>query len=156
MPAYVILNSARPVLVIPHTAAPPESGLGRRILLAWDGSREAAAAMGASVPLLRRAASVTVLMLAGPLPDQDERTAQQDELLRFLARHRVRPSVLMRNCAVDDGSDAGRVLLSVADELDTDLLVMGCYGHSRLREPCLVGASRIILAESRIPALLVR
>jgi nucleotide-binding universal stress UspA family protein len=155
MPDYVILNSPRPVLVIPYGVDPPETGVARRILLGWDGSREAAAAMGAAVPLLRRADAVTVTMLSGPALAPAECAAQQEELLGFLGRHRVNAAVLVRDCVADYGGDTGHALLSVADELDADLLVMGCYGHSRLRELCLGGASRTVLAEARIPALLV-
>lgn len=155
MPDYVILNSPRPVLVIPRGVDPPETAPARRILLGWDGSREAAAAMGASVPLLRRADAVTVAMLSGPALAPAECEAQQDELLGFLGRHRVNAGVLVRDSVADYGGDTGHALLSLADELGADLLVMGCYGHSRLRELCLGGASRTVLAEARIPALLV-
>jgi nucleotide-binding universal stress UspA family protein len=155
MPDYVILNSPRPVLVIPHGAEPPGAGFARRVLLGWDGSREAAAALSAAVPLLRRADAVTVAMLTGPALTPAECAIQQDELLGFLGRHRVDAAVLVRDGAAGHGGDTGHALLSVADELGADLLVMGCYGHSRLRELCLGGASRTVLAEARIPALLV-
>jgi nucleotide-binding universal stress UspA family protein len=169
MPEYVILNSPRPVLVIPHREAAPaagpgasfdadgdvDAGLGRDILLGWDGSMEAAAAMGAAVPLLRRADAVTVAMLSGPGLSAAECEAQQAELAGFLGRHEVRPAILVREHGGRHGGDTGRALLSIADELGCDLLVMGCYGHSRLRELCLGGASRTILAEARIAALLV-
>ena len=163
MPDYVILNSPRPVLVIPRAIPHAEAfaspnaaaGLGRHILLAWDGSREAAAAMGAAVPLLRRADAVTVAMLSGPALAAAECEAQQPELASFLGRHQVRPAIIVREHGGESGGDIGRALLSIADELGCDLLVMGCYGHSRLRELCLGGASRTILAEARIAALLV-
>jgi nucleotide-binding universal stress UspA family protein len=167
MPEYVILNSPRPVLVIPHQEPPADArpgggfdtGIGRHIVLAWDGSREAAAAMGAALPLLRRADEVTVAMLSGPGPAAAECEAQQAELAGFLGRHQVRPAFLVREhggkLADRHAGDIGHALLSVADERGGDLLVMGCYGHSRLRELCLGGASRTILAEARIAALMV-
>jgi nucleotide-binding universal stress UspA family protein len=154
MPDYVILNSPRRVLVFPRGAAPPASGIARRVLLAWDGSREAATAMSAAVPMLRHAESVTVTMLSGPVLAPGDCEAQQAELNSFLTRHRVRAKVLVRDCALSYAGDAGRGLLAVVDELSADLLVMGCYGHSRLRELCLGGASRTVLAEARIPTLL--
>jgi nucleotide-binding universal stress UspA family protein len=150
IPDYVILNSARPVLVIPRGDAPPGDAFARRVLVAWDGSREAAAALGAAVPLLRRADAVTVAMLSGPGLAPADCVSQQADLSGFLARHRVNAAILVREHA----GDTGRALLSVADELDAGLLVMGCYGHSRLRELCLGGASRTVLAETRIPTLL--
>jgi nucleotide-binding universal stress UspA family protein len=162
IPDYVIVNSPHPVLVIPHgdppSGAGPGADIGRRILLAWDGSREAAVAMGAAVPLLRRADSVTVAMLSGAGLSAADCQAQQAELAGFLGRHQVRPTIVVREHGGEHGSrhggDIGRALLSIADELGCDLLVMGCYGHSRLRELCLGGASRTVLAEARIPALL--
>jgi nucleotide-binding universal stress UspA family protein len=155
IPDYVILNSARPVLVIPRadtiaSPAAPGGAFARRVLVAWDGSREAAAALGAAVPLLRRAESVTVAMLSGAALAPADCRAQQDELSGFLERHRVRTAMLVREHA----GDTGRALLAIVDELDADLLVMGCYGHSRLRELCLGGASRTVLAETHIPTLL--
>jgi nucleotide-binding universal stress UspA family protein len=148
IPDYVILNSARPVLVIPR--APPPDSYTRRVLVAWDGSQEAAAALSASVPLLRRAESVTVAMLTGPMLAPADCRAQQGDLGGFLARHMVNAGILVREHA----GDTGHALLSIADELGAGLLVMGCYGHSRLRELCLGGASRTVLAESHIPTLL--
>jgi nucleotide-binding universal stress UspA family protein len=154
MPDYVILNSPRPVLVIPRGDALPVTGWARRILLAWDGSREAAAAMSAALPLLNRADAVTVAMLSSPALAPAECRAQQDDLAGFLGHHQVRPAMLVRDALADYGGDTGHALLAIAGELDADLLVMGCYGHSRLRELCLGGASRTVLAETRIPALL--
>lgn len=155
LPDYVIMNSARPVLVIPRGDEVPDAGFAHRVLLAWDGSREAAAALAASVPLLRRAEAVTVAMLSGPALAPAECQAQRDDLLGFLGRHRVRAEVLVRDGSASRAGDVGRALLTVADELGIGLLVMGCYGHSRMRELCLGGASRTVLAEARIPALLV-
>jgi nucleotide-binding universal stress UspA family protein len=164
MPDYVILNSARPVLVIPRGAAPPAAGFARRTLVAWDGSREAAAALGAALPLLRRAgtvtttaattASITVAMLPGSTLSPAECQAQQDDLAAFLAHHGLQADFLVREAVAPYGGDTGRALLAIADELGAGLLVMGCYGHSRLRELWLGGVSRTVLAESRIPALL--
>jgi nucleotide-binding universal stress UspA family protein len=154
MPDYVILNSPRPVLVIPRGDALPADGFARRVLLAWDGSREAAAALGAALPLLEHAESVTVAMLSGPALAAAECEAQQAELAGFLGSHRIHPGIVVRDCAASYGGDTGHGLLSLADELGAGLLVMGCYGHSRLRELCLGGASRTVLAETRIPALL--
>lgn len=148
LPEFLILSCGRPVLVVPYNDPPPYHN--PKVLLAWDGSKEAAAAMHASIPLLRRTSEVTVVALTGPgLADEDFR-AQQPELLHFLARHRVTPHVLARKAQ----HDSGKELLALADELGCGLLVMGCYGHSRFREMCLGGASRTVLAEAGIPLLL--
>ena len=148
LPEFLILNCARPVLVVPR--ADPAPYRNPKVLVAWDGSKEASSAMRASIPLLRRAGSVTVAALAGAGLAEADFEAEQADLLAFLARHHVRPRVLVR--AVQH--DCGRELLALADELGCGLLVMGCFGHSRFRELCLGGASRTVLAESGIPLLL--
>jgi nucleotide-binding universal stress UspA family protein len=148
LPEFLILNCARPVLVLPYTDPAPYHN--PRVLVAWDGSKEASSAMRASIPLLRRTSTVTVAILTGPGLSAEDFHAQQPELLRFLARHHVTPRILVREAQ----HDSGQQLLALANELGCGLLVMGCYGHSRFRELCLGGASRTVLAESDIPLLL--
>jgi len=148
LPEYVILNSARPVLVVPR--ADPPAAAGGDVLLAWDGSKEASRAMSAALPLLREASTVTIAALTGPNLAADEVRNAQPDLLQFLGRHGIAPRVLIR----DPQRDAGHELLEVAAELGCGVLVMGCYGHGKLRELCLGGASRTVLAEARIPVLL--
>lgn len=154
LPDYVIMNCARPVLVVPRTARDPAAE--DHVLVAWDGSKEASHALGAAVPLLRHARTVTVAALAGTGPETgaDELRAQQPDLVQFLGRHGVAPRMLVHEAARDDPTDAGRALLDLAAGLHCNVLVMGCYGHGRLRELCLGGASRTVLADARIPVLL--
>jgi nucleotide-binding universal stress UspA family protein len=148
LPESVVLNCARPVLVVPRTDPAPYHN--PKVLLAWDGSREASSAMRAAIPLLRRAGTVTLAALTDTCFSEDDFLAQQPELLRFLARHHVTPHFLMRKAQHDGGED----LLALASSLDCGLLVIGCYGHSRFREQCLGGASRTVLANAGIPLLL--
>jgi nucleotide-binding universal stress UspA family protein len=149
LPDYVILNSARPVLVLPRADAAP--GAARNVLVAWDGGKEAARALAAALPLLCRAGSVTIAALAGPDAGAAELESQRPDLLQFLGRHGVTPHMLVR----EPRHDAGHDLLDLAAELHCGLLVMGCFGHSKLRELCLGGASRAVLADARIPVCLV-
>jgi len=148
LPDYVILNSARPVLVLPRTDAAPDAARG--VLVAWDGGKEAARALAASLPLLRRANAVTVAALTGPDAGAAELESQRPDLMQFLGRHGVTPHMLVR----DPQRDAGHELLDLAATLHCGLLVMGCFGHSKLRELCLGGASRAVLADARIPVLM--
>jgi nucleotide-binding universal stress UspA family protein len=148
LPEYVILNSARPVLVVPRTDPPPD--VGHKVLVAWNGSREAARALDAAIPLLRHSTEVHLAALTGPDLSEADFLAQRAELARFLGHHRVTPRFLVR----EPKQDAGHALLALADELGCGTLVMGCFGHSQFRELCLGGASRTVLAESRIPVLL--
>ena len=148
LPDYVILNSPHPVLVLPRTDAAP--GAARTVLVAWDGGKEAARALTAALPLLCRASAVTVAALTGPDAGTAELESQRPDLLRFLGHHGVTPHMLVR----DPRRDPGHELLDLAAELHCGLLVMGCFGHSKLRELWLGGASRAVLADARIPVLL--
>jgi nucleotide-binding universal stress UspA family protein len=148
LPEYVIMNSARPVLVVPRADPPPL--VSHKVLVAWDGSKEASCAMYAAIPLLQRSTEVTVAALTGPGGNEADFQAQQPELVNFLGRHHVTPRILIR----EPKQDTGRELLSLGHELNCGLLVMGCFGHSKFRELCLGGASRTVLADADIPVLL--
>ncbi|MDB5958840.1 MAG: hypothetical protein JWP59_134 [Massilia sp.] len=148
LPEYVILNSARPVLVVPR--ADPLPLVAPKVLVAWDGSKEASCALSASIPMLRRASEVIVATLAAPDADEAGSMAEQPDLVNFLARHGVTAQIMLRV----QQHDAGHELLSMARELRCEVLVMGCFGHTRFRELCLGGASRTVLAEANIPVLL--
>lgn len=148
LPDYVILNSPRPVLVLPRTDAAPDAA--PTVLVAWDGGKEAARALAAALPLLHRACAVTIAALTGPDAGAAELESQRPDLLRFLGHHGVTPHMLVR----DPRRDPGHELLDLATELHCDLLVMGCFGHSKLRELCLGGVSRAVLADANIPVLL--
>jgi nucleotide-binding universal stress UspA family protein len=147
LPEYVILGAARPVLVVPRV------GWRRarldKVLLAWDGSKEAAFAITASVPLLKHARAVSV----ASFHDDGACAEPQAEhacLLRYLEHHGVYAGFEQREA----GPDAGKALLQLAAELGSDLLVMGCYGHSQFHELILGGASRTVLANAVIPVLM--
>ena len=145
---YLILNCARPVLVLPRTDPAPYHS--QKVLVAWDGSKEASFALSAAVPLLRRAAGVTVVAIAGQDGSEDDFRAQQPDVLHFLGRHRVPARMLVRAPRQPTGQD----LLALAAELGCGMLVMGCFGHSRFRELCLGGASRTVLADAGLPVLM--
>jgi nucleotide-binding universal stress UspA family protein len=148
VPEYVVMNSSRPVLVAPRTLPPPAAG--HTVLLAWDGSREAAFAMHAAMPLLCRAAAVTVVTLTGPGLAAPNAGGDKDELLGYLKRNDVYAAWMTREATAAPGRD----LLAVAAAQGCNLLVMGCYGHGKWREFCLGGPSRTVLAEAAIPLLL--
>jgi nucleotide-binding universal stress UspA family protein len=150
MPDYVVVSAARPVLVVPRTGAPP--ACPRRVLLCWNGSREAAVAMAAAVPLLQQAAQVSLAVLTPVFPKGAANPAELDDALAFLGRHAVRAAPALR----DPGGDTGRAILGLAAELDCDLVVMGCFGHSRFQELLLGGASRTVLQEAALPMLMAR
>jgi nucleotide-binding universal stress UspA family protein len=141
------VEGGRPVLTVPNEGI--HSQIGTTVVVAWDGRREATRAAFDALPLLQRAKSVKVLSL--DLPSEDE--APPDFATHFseaLARHGVASETVE---GTSDGN-VGRSLLNVAIEHRADLLVMGCYGHSRLRELVLGGATRHILTHMTIPVFM--
>lgn len=150
MPDYLILNSARPVLVLP-TSDPPLTQQAD-VLLAWNGSKEASCAASAAIPLLLHARSITVATLVDGKMDAKRSERELDELLGYLGRHGLAAKAIARKA----GPSPGRDLLALAEEQACSLLVMGCYGQPRWRELCLGGASRTVLTEADIPVLFAR
>jgi nucleotide-binding universal stress UspA family protein len=142
-----LFNSGRPVLVVPYVHASPLSL--KKVMLCWDGGRPAARAMADALPLLKRAGKVDVVTFT------TERSRPEDlpaaDVAHHLARHGL--TVELQRVPVA-GIDIASAILSHAADTSTDLLVMGGYGHSRLREFILGGATRGILAAMTVPTLL--
>ena len=135
-----------PVLIVPYIGAakPP----GKTVMLCWNDSREAKHAAVGALPLLAAAAKVIVLII-DPRASRGREEPGADVAV-WLARHGVKVTV-QRDSAAD--SDVGGVILSRAADHDIDLIVMGIYGHSRMRERVLGGASRTLLASMTAPLL---
>ena len=148
-PEQVAFASGRPVLVVPY--AGDFEVVGRRVLIGWNASREATRAVNDAMPLLMAADAVTVLTIDaregadrhGELPGAD--------ISLHLARHGVTAEI---ERTVSAGIGPGEVLLSRAADLGADLLVIGAYGHSRVRELLLGGATRSILQSMTLPVLM--
>ncbi|MGE5517400.1 MAG: universal stress protein [Bacteroidota bacterium] len=148
-PALLTLNAAlmesgKPLLLAPPTAP---ATIGRHVTVAWNGSAEAGRAVAFALPLMQRAEAVTILTLT-----EDTRTvsAPGGELAAFLAWHGITAQAQVLNA----GSNAGTVLLNQCAALGSDLLVMGAYTHSRLRQLILGGVTRHILGHATLPCLL--
>ena len=142
-----LFGSGRPLIVVPYIQ---KDGLKLdRVTVCWDGSRAAARAIADAVPLLERAKAIDVLIVAseasksGDVPGAD--------MGQHLARHSLKVEV-KRVTAPD--IDVPSAILSYAADNGTDFLVMGGYGHSRLREFILGGATRGILSAMTVPTLL--
>ena len=151
MPEYVIATAARPVLVVPCKApAPPVCP--RHALLCWNGSREAATAMAAAIPLLQRAPRTTLALFSSSFPGELAGEQELADAQAYLRRHAVHAEVALR----DPQRDTGRAILALAAELGCDLVVMGCFGHSRFQELLLGGASRTVLQQASLPVLMAR
>jgi nucleotide-binding universal stress UspA family protein len=148
LPEYVVLHSCRPVLVVPF--AGNFTTLGENVLVAWDGSMQATRAVTQAIPILRRAARVTVAVfdpVSGPDDHGEEPGA---DIALYLSRHGIAVEVQRQH----SNSDIGEALLTLADNLGADLLVMGANGHARYREILLGGVTRTVLNTMTVPVLL--
>ena len=145
----VVLNSARPTLILPYTGR--FETVGTHVMVAWDESREAARALSDALPLLRLASRVQVVSWSEPGEKSDETLRLQlDALSHWLVRHGVRADLYVEACTIDI-ADA---MLSRAADLDIDLIVMGAYGHARWTERVMGGATRGLLATMTVPVLM--
>jgi nucleotide-binding universal stress UspA family protein len=149
LPEEVALGVGRPVLVMPYAGDVKE--IGRRVPVGWDASRAATRAINDAMPLLAGAASVTVLSIDPETGSATHGDVPGADIALHLARHGVTATV---ESMVSGGIGIGNALLSRAADLGADLLVMGCYGHSRLRELVLGGASRSVLQSMTLPVLM--
>jgi nucleotide-binding universal stress UspA family protein len=148
-PEQVTLASGRPILVVPY--AGQFKTVGHRVLIGWNASREATRAVNDAMPLLMAADIVTVLTIdAREGPDAHGELPGADISLH-LARHGVKAEI---ERTVSAGIAPGEVLLSRAADLGADLMGIGAYGHSRVRELLLGGATRSILQSMTLPVLM--
>ena len=144
----IVLSSGAPVLLIPEDAEIPE--IGKRILIGWNGSREAARAVHDSMAFLKSADEVTLLTVDSG-PPSDKQGADGGDIVRHLSHHGIDASVRQ---SLVSGTEIGDVILSRAADTGADLIVMGAYGHSRLRELALGGATRRVMSRTKIPVLM--
>ncbi|RAI56105.1 universal stress protein [Roseicella frigidaeris] len=145
----VLFAAGRPVLLVPHDGS--FESLGRHVLVGWNASREAARAVADALPILAAAERVTVLAVnPGDAPGAHGAEPGADIALH-LARHGVKAEV---EHVTASGLPDGVSLLNRAAELGPDLLVVGAYGHSRLRELALGGVTRTLLREMTVPVLM--
>ncbi len=143
------MDSGRPAIILPHAGLP--SSVLRRVLVAWNGSREATRAVHDALPLLAAAEQTTLLIIDSSAQDGSDGSPAGADIAAHLARHGVRIDV---RTTPSGQLSVGDVLLSQAAEEGADLLVMGGYGHSRLRETVLGGATRRVLAQMTLPVLM--
>ena len=139
-----MFETGRPLVLIP---AGVSSVIGNRIMIAWNGSTQAALAVTAALPLLHLAGQVDIVQIGDIGKD-----APASELALYLSLHGIKT----QTHAVDLGlRDIGGALIDAAERFDADLIVMGAYGHSRFRERILGGATRGLLADSAWPLFMM-
>lgn len=144
LPANVAIETGRPVLTIPN----PDKveTIGKRVLVAWNDSREAARAAFDAIPLMINSDMAKVLSIA---PDDND-IARGEPITRALARHAIKAESIV---VEDPRASVGDEIVERLKEYECDLLVMGCYGHSRIRETLLGGATRHLLQRMPVPVL---
>lgn len=148
VPETVILESGRPVLVIPYFG--DIKPIGRTVLVGWKSGREAARAINDAIPLLSHAKSLTVLAIDPKQGISEEGELPAADISLHLARHGITATAAH---TVSGGIAEGDVLLNYVSDLGADLIVAGGYGHSRAREFVLGGATRSLLATMTVPVL---
>ena len=148
-PDHVVTGAGRPVLVIPYVGN--FARVGTRVLVAWDGTREANRALHDALPLIANAEAVIVLYVATREPDLDRERSRLERVIRHLQRHRVKAQT---EEAPRGGISISDVLLSRAADLGADMIVAGAYHHSQLREALLGGVSRDLLDHMTVPVLM--
>ena len=142
-----LFGSGRPVVVVPYTQ---QEGLRLdRILICWDGSRPAARAIADAIPLLSRAKTVDIVVVIGERDKSGEITGRN--MRRHLARHGIETEIKHITAS---GGVAQNAILAHAAETGATFIVMGGYGHSRLREFILGGVTRGILKSMPVPVLM--
>lgn len=140
----VVLKTGKPLLAVPENSRGIR--LGGHAMIAWDGSEEASAALRTAVPLLRLAQRVTIVEIA------DGSVAVSAEVAAaYLSRHDIHVAVHPKQ---PSGSNTGREILTLVKLMGPDYLVMGGFGHSRVREALFGGVSRTMLSESPVPLFL--
>lgn len=145
----LVFELGRPVMVVPYTGH--FKVLGQRIMVAWNASRESTRAVGDSIPVLRDAKHVFVMAINPKGGHNGHGAMPGADIAQHLARHGVKAEA--QHVFAED-VDVGNMLLSRAADENIDLIVMGCYGRSRLREIVLGGATRHMLKHMTVPVIL--
>ena len=134
-----ILNSSAPVMLLPQESS---NSLGNRICIAWNQSQEAMLAVKAALPLLQKANEVNIVTSGV----QDKLGPKAKHLQNYLKSWNIDSN----HHAINDKSDS-EAIMKIYDQTSSDLLVMGCYSRSRLREKALGGVSEYMITETKLP-----
>lgn len=144
LPDELILGSGRPVFIVPYGYK--ADGLGKKVLVAWNGSAQATRAVHDAMPLLQNADNVRILSVGGP-----ENHLPGAEISAHLAQHDVNAEA---HHAVEDGLSTAETISENASDWGADLVVCGAWGHSRLRETVLGGVTRHLLRNMTVPVVM--
>jgi len=148
-PEDIVMACGRPMLVIPF--AGEFGSAGRRVLIAWDGTREASRALHDALPLIALAEAVWVMTVRPRDANSDDRGPSLDRVVRHLQRHSIAATT---EESIGGDVPTAELLLSRASDMGADLLVAGAYHHSQLREAIIGGVSRDLLDHMTVPILM--
>lgn len=142
----ILFDSGRPVLIAPRTAP---ADIGSRVCVAWNGTAESAAAVAAALPWLHKASAVRILCA----DEYQRRGPQAEGIQAYLRWHAIEAEIVPFK---PQTREVGAGLLGAARDFGADLLTMGAYSHSRLRQLILGGVTRHVLENAEIPVLMCR
>ncbi len=146
---HLTMAAGRPVVVIPHSGH--FARIGKQVMVAWNASRESARAVSDALPFLKAAQKVHILAINPQCGLNGHGETPGADIALHLARHGVNATA---ECLAAEDISAADLLLARAADEDVDLIVMGCYGRSRLREIVMGGATRHMLAHMTLPVLM--
>lgn len=148
-PEALVLAAGRPVLVVPYNCT--LAAVGEKVMVAWDGGREAARALADALPILQQAQRVFLSTITHKPGKHEKAALAAPDIRQYLQRQGITAEVREE---VALNISEGEAILSLAADLQVDLIVMGLYGHSRLRELIVGGVSRTLLAAMTAPVLM--
>jgi nucleotide-binding universal stress UspA family protein len=143
----VLFGSGRHVFLVPRANGQRRFG---HVIVAWNGTRESARALSEAIPYLERAERVTVLVVVVRVSDVEDEILLGSDAVTHLDHHGIKAELQRIS---EENQDAGATLLAETQRLGGDLIVLGGYGHSRLREWLLGGVTEKLLHESPVPLL---
>jgi len=149
IPSHVAIETGRPVLIIPRSGQ--YSKIGERAAIAWNASKEATRASFDALPFLQHAKTVKVLSINPKCRSGYDRIALGDEMTECLRRHNIKVEA---EVTMSSNTAVGEELLTQLTNENCDLLIMGCYGHSRLRETLFGGVTKSLLGKMTVPVLM--
>jgi nucleotide-binding universal stress UspA family protein len=149
LPAHIALHCGRPVLTVPN--AGKFHSVGKKVLIAWNGSREAARAAFDALPMISTGGQVDIVSIDAADNDGRPRFTPADELGRALSRQGFKVDCID---AYSGDIPVGDEILNRVSDHGYDLVVMGCYGHSRLRETIFGGVTRDLFEHMTAPVLM--
>ncbi len=148
-PEDLVMGCGRPVILVP--SAGTFGDIGSRVLIAWNGGREAARAVFDALVLFKSGAAIDILTAENGAPGEVAAITAPEALAEVLARHGFQTAIThSRGSELPVGED----ILSRAADFSADMIVMGGYGHTRLRETVFGGATRTILEHMTVPVLM--